>query len=335
MTDNPGVTESCRIDVHYHILPPRYLAVEQIREPLTRAVTGVFGQPAAQQIVQGWTPAHALEELDRNGIATGFCSMSPFGTALGDVAQGRRVAREWNEDAAQLSRDYPGRFGLFATIPLTDVEGSLKEIEYAFDTLASDGVALITSYGTSWLGDPPFAPVFEELNRRKAVVFVHPTAPVCSCMMANVAPFVIEAPTDTTRAITNLVFTGALQRFPDIRFIFCHAGGTITAVAGRIGGFIDRRPDLAALAPQGFGAELGKLYYDIAGAADPAAMAALMALVPTAHILFGSDYPFVPIPITAGGLGQLGLAREELQAIECNNAQVLLRRLTKSGAGSC
>src|SRR5439155_8061485 len=136
-------------------------------------------------------------------------------------------------------------------------------------------IALITSYGTNWLGDPPFMPVYEELNRRKAVVFVHPTAPVCSCMMPSVGPFFIETPTDTTRAITNLVLTGTLQRFPDIRFIFSHAGGTITAVAGRIDGFIGRRPDLAAVAPDGFGTELAKFYYDIAGAADAAAMAAL------------------------------------------------------------
>ncbi len=325
MIDHPRLSESGRIDVHYHILPPRYLAVEQVHDAIMGFVSGVLGQAAARQIVEGWTAANALEELDRNEIATGVASIGSLGISFGDVAQGRRLAREWNEDAAQLGRDYPGRFGLFATIPLTDVEGSLKEIEYAFDILGADGIALTTSYGTSWLGDPPFTPVFEELNRRKAVVFVHPTAPVCSCKMASLGPFLIETPTDTTRTITNLVYTGTLQRFPDIRFIFCHAGGTITAVAGRIGDFIGRRPDFAALVPQGFGAELGKLYYDTAGAADRAAMAALLTLVPAAHVLFGSDYPFVPIPVTAGGLRQLGLAREELQAIEWGNAQALLR----------
>ncbi len=326
MIDHPGLPESGRIDVHYHILPPRYVAVEQVSEFIMRSVGGVLGPAAARQILEGWTPAKALEELDRHGIATGVSSIGSLGVSFGDVAQGRRLAREWNEDAAQLGRDYPGRFGLFATIPLTDVEGSLQEIEYAFDSLAADGIALTTSYGTNWLGDAPFTPVFEELNRRQAVVFVHPTAPVCSCLMERVAPFLIETPTDTTRAITNLVLTGTLQRFPDIRFIFCHAGGTITAVAGRIGGFVERRPDLAALAPQGFGAELGKLYYDTAGAADPTAMAALLTLVPTAHVLFGSDYPFVPIPVTADGLRQLGLGQRDLQAIECGNAQALLRR---------
>jgi len=207
---------------------------------------------------------------------------------------------------------------------LPDIDGSLKELEHAFDSLAADGIALTTSYGNNWLGDPPFTPVFEELNRRKAVVFVHPTAPVCSCMMTSVAPFLIETPTDTTRTITNLVLTGTLQRFPDIRFIFSHAGGTITAVAGRIGVLIQRREELAAVVPHGFDRELGKLYYDTASAADPFVMAALLKLVPTAHILFGSDYPFVPIPVTTDGLGRLGLAREDLQAIESGNAQILL-----------
>jgi 6-methylsalicylate decarboxylase len=326
MMDGPVPTDLRRIDVHYHILPPRYRAVEQVHEFVMRAVGAVLGPSAARQILEGWTAAEALEELDRNEVETGVASIGSLGVSFGDVTLGRRLAREWNEDAAQLGRDYPGRFGLFATIPLTDVEGSLREIEYAFDSLAADGIALTTSYGTAWLGDPPFAPVLEELNRRKAVVFVHPTAPACSCLMASVAPFLIETPTDTTRTIANLVFTGTLQRFPEIRFIFSHAGGTITAVAGRIGGFLDRRPDLAALVPRGFDVELGKLYYDTAGAADPAAMAALLTLVPTARILFGSDYPFVPIPITAGGLRQLGLSREDLQAIERGNAQALLMR---------
>jgi predicted TIM-barrel fold metal-dependent hydrolase len=319
MTDNPVVTDSGRVDVHYHALSRRWLGIEQVREPLMRAVGGVLGEAAARQIIEEWTPAHALDELDHNGIATGLCSMGPFGTSLG-----RRVAREWNEDVAQLVRDHSGRFGLFATIPFPDVEGSLEEIEYALDVLHADGIALITSYGTSWLGDSPFAPVLDELNRRHALVFVHPTAPACSCLLPSVAPFFLEVPTDTARAITNLVLTGALRRYPEISFIFSHAGGTITAVSGRISGFIERRPDLAALAPNGFASELRKLYYDTAGAADPAAMAALLALVPTTHVVFGSDYPFVPIPVTADGLRHLGLAREVLQAIEAGNARALL-----------
>lgn len=326
MIDQSGQPQPHRIDVHHHIMPPRYVAVERVHEGMTRAIGAILGAAAARDIVDGWTAGRAVEEMDRNGISTSLPSIGSFGTSFGDVEQGRRLAREWNEDAAQLGKDHPGRFGLFATLPLTDVEGSLAEIEYALDILNADGFGLITSYGTNWLGDPPFTPVLEELNRRKAIIFVHPTAPVCSCIMASVAPFLIETPTDTTRTITNLILTGTLLRFPDIQFIFCHAGGTITAVAGRIGGFLDRRTDVAEIVPHGFATELGKLYYDTAGAADPSAMAALMKLVPTTHILFGSDYPFVPMPATIGGLGGLGLRSTDLQAIERGNAQELLPR---------
>jgi 6-methylsalicylate decarboxylase len=330
MVDHQSQPEPHRIDVHHHIMPPRYVAVERVHESMMRAIGGILGASAAHDIVDGWTAGRALEELDRNGISTGLPSIGSFGTSFGDIEQGRRLAREWNEDAAQLGRDHPGRFGLFATLPLTDVEGSLAEIEYALKVLEADGFGLITSYGTNWLGDPSFVPIFEELNHRRAVVFVHPTAPVCSCMMASVAPFLIETPTDTTRTITNLIMTGTLMRFPDIRFIFCHAGGTITAVAGRIGGFLDRRTDVSEVVPNGFAAELGKLYYDTAGAADRPAMSALMNLVPSNQILFGSDYPFLPIPATVGGLRSLGLTGTDLEAIERGNAQELLPRWRRS-----
>jgi 6-methylsalicylate decarboxylase len=246
------------------------------------------------------------------------------------VPLGRRLATEWNEDAAQLGRDYPGRFGVFATIPLPDAEGSLREIENAFDTLKVDGIGLLTSYENKWLGDPAFTPVFEELNRRRAVVFVHPTAPVCCRgLISSVPTFFLEVPTDTARTITSLVFTGTLTRFPDIRFIFSHAGGTITVVAGRITGLANTRKELADRIPNGFGAELAKLYFDTAGAADASAMGALQTLVPISHILFGSDYPFVPIAETTGGLGKLGITPLDLRAIEHDNAVQLIPRLRK------
>jgi 6-methylsalicylate decarboxylase len=318
-----------RIDVHYHLLPERYFANERARTALTAPLAGLgWSQDAIKVLLEQFDAARAVEELDRNGVATGVGSIVAGGVWFGDVALGRRLAREWNEDATQLSRRYPGRFGVFATLPLPDTEGSLSEIEYAFDSLHADGIGLMSSYEGKWLGDPSFSPVFEELNRRKAVVFVHPTAPLCCRALNAGAPsFFLEVPTDTARTITSLVFTGTHRRFPDIRFIFSHAGGTITVVAGRITELAHAAPAMKERIPNGFEAELARFYFDTAGGADPVAIGALRAVVPTSQILFGGDYPFAPISTTATGLSKLGMAADDLQAIERDNALRLLPRL--------
>ena len=155
-----------------------------------------------------------------------FC-LSPVGFWFGDRQAAVRTARRVNEYAADLVRSHPGRFGLFAIIPLPDTEASLREIEYAYSDLKADGIGLATSYDDKWLGHPEYQPVLEELNRRKAVVFVHPTTPLCCrTLLPDVSPILIEIPQDTARAVTNLLFTGTFARFKDIRFIFTHAGGT-------------------------------------------------------------------------------------------------------------
>src|SRR5712692_5183742 len=209
-----------RIDIHHHLLPPSYIA-----EIISRRVTPT---PA-------WTPAKSIEEMDKNGIATSVVSLIQPGVWFGDVAQGRRLAREVNEYAARMVMDYPRRFGMFAVPPLPDTEGSLREIEYALDTLKADGIGVMTSYGDKYLGDPAFAPVWEELNRRKAVVYTHPLVPdCCRNLVPNVPTGAIEFATDTTRTIAGLLFSGTAARFPDIRWIFSHGGGTAPFLLSRL-----------------------------------------------------------------------------------------------------
>ena len=178
-------------------------------------------------------------------------------------------------------QDHPTRFGLFAAMPLPDVDATLKEIAYAYDTLKADGVGLMTSYGDTWLGNPAYRPVMEELNRRKAVVHVHPTAANCCRNLdyaPGVAPGSMEYGTDTTRAIMGVTFSGDAARFPDIRFIWSHAGGTAPFLAGRIDGASRNAKDRL---PNGFMHELKKFYYDLAGAANAGAVASLLQLVTT------------------------------------------------------
>jgi predicted TIM-barrel fold metal-dependent hydrolase len=309
------------IDVHHHIVPPFYLAENRDR------IVGSRGGQISSAWLQ-WEPQKALDAMDMHGVETAVLSLSSPGVWFGDQQEARRTARQCNDYAAELARSHPGRFGLFSVVPLPDIDGSLREIEYALDVLKADGIGVLTSYGDKWLGDPAYLPVFEELNRRKAVVFVHPTTPLCCrTLLADVAPLVAEVPQDTTRAVTNLLFTGTLSRFKDIRFIFTHAGGTVPMVVGRM--HLLGPKNIAEKAPNGIEYELKRLYYDIAGTAYRPAMAALTSLVSTSQILFGSDNPYVPLGETAEGMSRLGLSVVDLQAIGRNNALALLPRLVR------
>ncbi len=175
--------------------------------------------------------------MDKAGVATAMLSVMQPGVWFGDDEQGRSLARRCNDYAAQLVKDHPGKFGMFATIPLPDTEGSLKEIEYGLDVLKAGGIALMTSYYDKYLGDPAFLPVFEELNRRKAVVYVHPNTPDCCKALVKGMPVgTIEYATDTTRTISSLIFgeAGTAFKCPDIRFIWSHSGGTLPFLTGRL-----------------------------------------------------------------------------------------------------
>ncbi len=307
-----------RIDVHHHMLPPDYMS--------SRLAAGNIG--AGADAISGWSPARSLEQMDRNGVGTAMISLSQPGIRYADVAGTRSMLRYCNDYGAEMVRDNPGRFGLFAAVPLPDTEGSLREIEYAFDTLRADGIGLLTSYGDKWPGDPAFRPVLEELNRRKAVVFMHPNLPVCcSNLMAGIPAPTVEYQFNTARAIVSLLFTGTLARFPAIRFIFCHAGGAMTPQVHRIIRTAEENKRIAERLPDGALAEIRKLYYDTAQASYPENFGALKSFVPLSHILLGTDYPYVAQEQTIEPLLAYGLGAEELAAVTRNNALALFPRL--------
>jgi len=226
-------------------------------------------------------------------------------------------------------QQHPTRFGLFAALPLPDVDATLKEIEYAYDTLKADGAHLFTSYGDTWLGNPAYTPVMAELNRRKAVVHVHPTAPnCCRNLIPDVSPGIMEYGTDTTRAILGVIWSGTAVRFPDIRFIWSHAGGTAPFLAGRIDRASRNAKDHEQRMPNGAMHEMKKFYYDTAGAANAGAMASLLKLVTPANILFGTDFPpGGTSAAVATTLAELGMfSASDLRAIDRDNAVRLLPR---------
>jgi 6-methylsalicylate decarboxylase len=309
-----------RIDVHHHILPPDYVRAagdERIGPLIVSGKTPV------------WTPQHSIEAMDRNGIARAVTSMSAPGMWFGDTEATRKLTRHCNDYAAQMRLDHPGRFGLFGSLPLPDIDGSLREIAYVLDELKAEGVGLLTNYDGRYPGDPAFAPVFEELNRRGAVVYFHPAqAPCCHGhgLGLGIPAATLDFPFDTTKAVTSLLFSGTFARCRAIRFIFSHAGGTIPFLAERIAR-LEARPEFRAAVPDGVMFELQRLFYDTALSANRLAFSALLKLVASEQVLFGSDYPFAPektMTDSIKGLAELGLAPDVLHAIERDNALRLL-----------
>jgi predicted TIM-barrel fold metal-dependent hydrolase len=275
-----------------------------------------------------WTPRTSLDQMDQNGIATAIASVSSPAMWTGNNEEARRNARDCNEYGAQLGRDYPSRFGMWGTLPLPDVEGSLREIEHVFDVLKLDGIGLLTSYdGGKLLDHKQFTPVMDELNRRKAAIFVHPTASCCGHPDPMMAGPSIDFPVDTTRVIISLVYNGTIARCPNLRFLFSHGGGTTLMLTSRLAGGGLTPEEKARIIPNGFIGELRKFYYDIASAAVSApAMAAVFNALPKDHLLFGSDIPFWKIETIATAMNQFRITPRELRGIQRENALQLLPR---------
>jgi predicted TIM-barrel fold metal-dependent hydrolase len=300
-----------RIDVHHHCR------------------TSAQG-PAGRGPGGDWSPQQSIEQMDKFGIATSLISATVPAEPLYDgTEKSRTVARNINDFIAKMMVDYPGRFGLFAAIPMPDIDGTLREIEYAFDTLHADGIGIFSSVRDKYPGDSVFAPIWRELNRRKAIVFIHPTFPACcGNIMPGVGAQMVEFDFDTTRAVVSLLVNGVLSSFPDLRIIVNHSGATIPTLAGRIK---DRMPAGSdAKVPKGATYELQKLYYEVAHATYPYPMAALRSFVPSSQILFGTDYPLEPIESTHNEMEKLRLPSDLQRAIDRTNAERLIPRLARA-----
>jgi 6-methylsalicylate decarboxylase len=310
------------VDTHHHIFPPNFT-----KWNLKRMTDDSPTFPGSFYL--NWTPHYSLEQMDRNGVETAIGSITSPGVWFGDTEEGRRNTRDCNEFGARMAQDHPGRFGMWGAIPLPDVEGSLREIEYIYDKLKLDGIGLMTSYDNGkLLGHANFAPVLEEMNRRKALVFVHPTVSCCAMPVAHVNRVAIDFPTDTTRTITDLIYSGSLMRFPNIRWIFSHGGGTVLMLTARLAGAGLSPEEKAAVIPNGFERELQKLYYDVASVSlSPSAMAAVFKAVPMEHLLFGSDIPFFTIERIATATSKFEIPAGDLKKIQRENALALLPRL--------
>ena len=314
--ESPPPFKTSAIDVHHHFLPPFYKSLAKAW--LDKFATGVAA-------VMAWRPEASLAAMDEARVARAVLSISSPGVHFGSDAQARDIARDCNDYAAALGKQHLGRFDFFAALPMPDVDGAIREAERSLALAGARGVGLLSNYGGRYLGEAEFRPLFEWLNRRAVIVYVHPTdAPCCAGLVPQLATPLIEFPVDTGRTIASLLWSGTLSAFPNIRFVFSHGGGVLPMVAERViaMGFVDR--SLLAKVPEGAQAALAKLYVDTASVTGPAAMAALTKWLPEGHILYGTDFPWGTLTASRQALARLGLPPETLAAIESGNAAALL-----------
>lgn len=315
------------VDVHAHFVTDSY--VRQAKAAGHELPDGVPAWPS-------WSAAAHLELMDRNGIDTALLSVSSPGVHFGDDTAARRLAREVNEDAADVVRQHPGRFGLFASLPLPDVPGALDETAYALDTLGADGVVLETNTHGVYLGDERLEPLFAELDRRGTVVFLHPTSPVCWEQSALGRPRpMVEFVFDTARSVTDLLMAGVLTRHPNLKVVVPHCGGALPVLADRVNGFMKlfMPPREGVVVPDAV-EQLRGLYYDMAGPAFPRQVPALLSLVDPDRLLYGSDYCWTPAPGVDAHIASVNAADVPVpgatwQSLTTANARRLLPRLAR------
>ena len=309
-----------RIDVHHHVLPEFYKDAQ-------RAV-GITG--TAYRGFPEWTPEKSLALMDQCRIASTILSFTSPGIYFGDLAQTRDLARQCNDYLASLAVDYPGRFGGFAFLPLPDIDASLVEIERVLDVLKLDGFTLLTSIDERYIGHPDFEPVYAELNRRRAVTFIHPCYPPgTEARDWNIPRMIIDYPFETTRVATNLIMNGVMERHRDIPIILSHAGGALPFLAHRIAIF-DKQTPLQENYPEGALAAMKRFYYDTALSGDKAPLDALSRIADPSRILFGTDYPYVleevAVAETEGFDAYDGFDTATTAAINRGNAEKLFPR---------
>ncbi|HXJ37292.1 MAG TPA: amidohydrolase family protein [Candidatus Eisenbacteria bacterium] len=290
---------SKKIDVHAHYLPHSYRAA--LRE-------AGHDQPDGFPQLPPWSIEEHVAAMDRLDIATSLLSISSPGVYFGDAIAARDLAREMNEIGRRAVVDHPGRFGLFASLPLPDVDAAMAEVAYCCDHLDVDGFVLLTNVGGTYLGDPSWEPVFRELSRREARVFIHPTSPACweHTSLGRPRPM-LEFFFDTTRAVVNLVLSGTIARHTDVEFIIPHAGATLPMIVDRVGVFsrlleVDASVDVLR--------DVARLHYDLAGFPVPRQLDALLTITTLEHLHYGSDYPFTPEVAAAMAAERLDAAGE-------------------------
>jgi 6-methylsalicylate decarboxylase len=312
------------IDVHHHILPDFFF-----RE------TNEEHNPVGGIAPAAWTPETMISFMDDAEIDVAVTSISTPGVHVGDDARARALARRCNELAAELISQRPDRVGAFACLPLPDIDGSFAELEYALDTLKLDGVVLFSNARGIYLGDSRFDAIFQELERRAAVVFVHPTAspdPIAHTL--GLPDSLIDFTADTTRAVAKLHYSNTFARTPNVKYIFSHAGGTIPYLATRFG-IVDEMGVIPDQGQRGSAADtFRRLYWDTALSWRDPVLEMLRSIVGIDHVLYGSDFPYLRRDMAIAGRRQLAKSKVlndvERKSVLGETALSLLPRLKRN-----
>ncbi|MFI1166925.1 amidohydrolase family protein [Streptomyces sp. NPDC020801] len=277
---------SPRTDVHAHFIPDFY------RDALASAG---HTRPDGIKAIPEWNENQAIKVMDDLGIVSQILSISSPGIHFGDAHQAAGLARAVNEEGARLAAAYPGRFGFFASLPAPDVDSSVAELRHALDVLHADGVVMQTHHHGVYQGDSRFEEIYAELHRRGAVLFIHPTSPSCDTDHSLGYPRpMLEFMFETTRSLTNMVLSGALERYPGMRVIVPHAGAALPVLANRIELLLPLLTAPGGAKPPSVREALRGLYFDVAGAPVPELLGALLQVADPANVLYGSDWPFTP-----------------------------------------
>jgi 6-methylsalicylate decarboxylase len=279
-----------RVDVHAHALPATY------RKALIDAgLEDLDGVPAPE-----WSVPRALDFMERYGIQAQVLCVSSPGVAFLSGQRAVNLARATNHDLAQIVRARPARFGALAVLPLPDVDASVAEAVRALDTLKLDGISVLSNYGGTYLGSPALEPLWAELDKRCAYVYIHPQPPLeVDRPTSALPPYLLEFPFDTTRAVVNLIYARTFQRYPNIRWQVAHAGGTLPFLSYRASFLANGAP--GALTQEQFRAVLRALRYDTALAGQRSAQVSVLEVTDVDHVLFGTDWPFSAALFPASG----------------------------------
>jgi 6-methylsalicylate decarboxylase len=310
-----------RIDAHVHLIPDAY------RSEVGRRSLVSYALPP-------WSRELLDEFMARHEIEAAVLSLTPPGVTLGDRGLARDLARMANDATAEQVASDPGRFAGLAAVPLRDVDDGIEEISRALDELRLDGVALLSNVDGVYLGDPAWAPMFDELDSRGAYVFLHPHTPPEGFPLPGYPAWLHEFPFDTTRAIVHLIYSGTLERCPRLRIQVAHLGGAAPFLAHRIASLAVREPELARRAPAGALAYLERLYYDTGLSANAPALASTLEITSRDHVVFGTDWPYAHLPPSgdpAPGLSELG--DDDRERVEGSNVGALVPRLVRERTG--
>ncbi len=285
------------VDVHSHIIIPEYMEVLKLHGA---ELEETFPLPA-------WDAEQHIAFMDSAGIGTAVLTMPAPQPYYGDVEESAECIRSINETSASVKRKYPGRFLFCAALPLPDVDAAIREAVYALDTLGADGVKLATNSRGQYLGDEALDPLMEVLNERHTVIIIHPhrPTPYPEGIIATTPLAMYEYPAETTRAVMNMLARNVLVRYPNLKVIVPHCGSFLPLALPRMKSILPAMVSQGYMQPIDWDRNLSRLYFDLAGSPTVEVLRSLLTVTTPDHILYGSDYPYLPYTVLKANLQTL------------------------------